>query len=192
MTRLISAPTIFMLIISLGWQPALMADASQRVTGFTAVTTSSPGFTVSSSTRIAWLLEDVNLKEDAPLSGKHTRILLHEEIEAAMQEKGLNVLKSGSPSDYLLAYTIASESTLDDETLLKRYNISPGFNAPTTGNNIYEKGTLLIHIINANTRQTVWQSVVQANIHSKLSDEQRRTNIRAVVRSMLRKLQVVS
>ena len=177
-------------LIGIGLHQVSIADTPKHAIGYSAVTTSSPHFSLSTATRIAWLLEDVSLNKDAPISDKYTRQILHEEITNIMQEKGLSLLNSGSKCDYYIAYTVASESTLDDETLLKRYNISPGFNAPASGRNVYEKGTLLIHFINANTRQTVWQSVVQANIHSKLSDDQRRANIRAVVRSMLGQLKV--
>ena len=190
MTRLILRSLLFASLIGIGFQQTLIADTAKHSTEYSAVTSSSPHFSLSTATRIAWLLEDVSLNKDAPISEKYTRQILHEEITNIMQEKGLRLLSSGSKCDYYIAYTVASESTLDDKTLMNRYNISPGFNASTTGNNVYEKGTLLIHVINANTRQTVWQSVVQANIQSHISDAQRRDNIRSIVRSMLRKLQV--
>ena len=107
-----------------------------------------------------------------------------------MQNNVISITPFGSPSEYYLSYTLASESTLDDAALLKRYNATPGFSAATHGANVYEKGTLLIHIIDAKTRQTLWQSVVQANIQNDASDAQRRANIHTVVKSMLDKLKV--
>ena len=97
---------------------------------YSAVTTAAPNFKIYRGSRISWLLEDVSLKEDAPISDKRAGEIIKEEITAAMQGKGLELLSSGSPSDYFIAYTVASESTLDDDTLMKRYRLSPGFKAP--------------------------------------------------------------
>ncbi|MCW8964128.1 MAG: DUF4136 domain-containing protein [Gammaproteobacteria bacterium] len=183
---------LFTLLITIGWQQTIIADTAGHVPAFAIVSTSSPNFSVSSRTRISWLLEDININSDAPFTAQRAQELVRRAIAEVMLSKGLPVAPSGSSSDYYIAYTLASESTLDDGTLMKRYNISPGFNPSKSGANVYEKGTLLIHIIDANTRQTVWQSVVQANIQSDISEEQRKANIRSVVQSMLKKLPVTS
>jgi len=170
---------------------AQTTNASPR---FAAVTTSSPGFSVSRSSRISWLLEDVEFKKDAPVSNKQAKEIIDEVITREMQNKGLTINSSGTPADsfpdYYIAYTVASESTLDEKTLLQRYRISPGFNPPGTGSQVYEKGTLVIQIIDAKTRQTLWQSVVQANIHTDISDDERKSNVASIVKSMLGKLPV--
>jgi len=184
--------TLFALLITIGWQQTIIAETAGRVPAFAIVSTSSPNFSVSSRTRISWLLEDININTNAPFTAQRAQELVRQTIAEVMLGKGLPVAPSGSPSDYYIAYTLASESTLDDETLMKRYNISPGFNPSTSGGNVYEKGTLLIHIIDANTRQTVWQAVVQANIQSDISEEQRKANVRSVVESMLKKLPIAS
>lgn len=180
------------LLFAMVMQQPLLAEEQQQLNPrmFAAVSTSSPGFSLSSSSSISWLFEDVDIKQDAPISGERTKEALKQEISAEMLNKGFTIGPSGSPSDYYVAFTAATESTLDDATLLKRYKVSPGFNSAATGNRIYEKGTLLIHIIDAKTRQTVWQSVVQANIKADISDDQRRINIKAIIQSMLRKLPV--
>jgi len=181
------------LLIALVIQQPLLAETQNNIQPrqFAVVSTSSPGLSFSSTSRFSWLFEDVDIRKDAPISGQRIKEILKQEISAAMQNKGFTVAPSGSPSDYYIAFTAATESTLDDDTLLKRYKISPGFNSSKTGKQIYEKGTLLIHIINANTRQTVWQSVVQANVKTGISDDERRKNIKSIVQTMLRKLPVV-
>ena len=181
---------LIMLLASFAWQQTIMADSTGRAPVFSIVTTGSPNFALSQKSGISWLLEDVDIKSDAPISTDKAQEMLKEAIIEVMQNKGISITPFGSPSGYYLAYTLASESTLDDATLLKRYNATPGFNTSTPGVNIYEKGTLLIHIIDAKTRQTLWQSVVQANIQNDASDAQRRANIRMVVKSMLDRLKI--
>ena len=181
---------LIMLLASFAWQQTILADTSGRAPTFSIVTTGSPNFALSQKSGISWLLEDVDIKSDAPLSTRKAKEMLKEAIIEVMQNKGISITPFGSPSEYYLAYTLASESTLDDAALLKRYNATPGFSAATPGANVYEKGTLLIHIIDAKTRQTLWQSVVQANIQNDASDAQRRANIHRVVKSMLDKLKV--
>lgn len=184
------------LLIAIVTQQPLLAEqqnynTSPKFAIATVATNSSSGLSFSPSSSFSWLFKDVDIKQDAPISGQHIKEILNEEISSEMLSKGITIASSGSPSDYYIAFTVATESTLDDDTLLKRYKISPGFNAPKTGNNIYEKGTLLIHIINAGTRQTIWQSVVQANIKEDLGDDVRRARIKSIVKTMLRKLPVV-
>lgn len=186
----LSSHILIVLLAGMTWQQAVLADTAGRVPAYSIVTTGSPGFVVSSKSRFSWLLEDVNIKANAPLNAQQAQKMLKEAIVKVMLDKGIPIAPSGSPSDYHMAYTLASESTLDDATLLKRYNASPGFSTSTPGINVYEKGTLLIHIIDAKTRQTVWQSVVQANIQNEVSDDQRRANIHSVVRAMLGRLKI--
>lgn len=188
--KLFSYPALLLLIMTLGWQQSIMAQTSGGVSGFTILSNSSPGFSVTTASRFAWLLEDVEINKDAPINAKKAQEMVRNAIAEDMQMKGLPISPVGSPSDYHVAYTLATESTLDDETLMKRYNISPGVNTSSQAANIYEKGTLLIHIIDAKTRQTVWQSAVQAGIQYDISEDQRRANIRSVVRTMLRNFPV--
>ena len=159
---------------------------------FAVATTSAPGLSINPSSRIAWFFDDVTINKDAPISEKEIRELLKTEIGSMMQQKGFEVTKSGSPADYYLAFTAATESTLDEATLLKRYKVSPGFEVSGSNKGIYEKGTLLIHLIDANTRATVWQSAVQAGVQTDIGLEKRRENIRTIVRAMLNKLPIAS
>lgn len=181
---------VLLLIITLGWQSPAIAQTSGPVPGFTILSNSSPGFSVTTASRFSWLLEDVEINKDAPINAQRAQEIVRNAIAEEMQMKGLPISPVGSPSDYYVAYTLATDSTIDDETLMKRYNISPGVNTSSQGANIYEKGTLLIYIIDAKSRQTKWQSAVQAGIQYDISEEQRKANIRSIVRTMLRNFPV--
>lgn len=188
--KLFSYPALLLLITTLGWQQSIMAQTSGGVPGFTILSNSSPGFSVTTASRFSWLLEDVEIKKDAPINAQRAQEIVRDAIAGQMQMKGLPIAAVGSPSDYYIAYTLATESTIDDETLMKRYNISPGVNTASQGANIYEKGTLLIYVIDAISRQTKWQSAVQAGIQYDISEDQRKANIQSIVRTMLRNFPV--
>ena len=58
--QFLSYPVLF-LIITLGWQQSIMAQTSGGVPGFTILSNSSPGFSVTTASRFAWLLEDIEI-----------------------------------------------------------------------------------------------------------------------------------
>jgi hypothetical protein len=157
---------------------------------FLAATNSKPGLVIPRSAKFSWLFSDVDIKADAPVTEKGIKDIIQEEIEKAMQAKGFSVAASGKPADFFIAYTAATESTLDDDTLLRRYKVSPGYHVGKEEDSVYEKGTLVIHIVNAETRETVWQSAAQGGVQEGISDAQRHSNIGKIVTVMLSRLPV--
>ncbi|TNF98208.1 MAG: DUF4136 domain-containing protein [Gammaproteobacteria bacterium] len=191
--KVIIRSTSLVAVLILGMQQQVMAAenaTTNTMPKFLATTSSAPYLSITKSSRFSWLFEDVDIKADAPVTKKGIQTIVKEEIEKVMLTKGLTVAESGKPSDFFIAYTAATESTLDDDMLFKRYKISPGYKVPNDGSQVYEKGTLLIHVINANTRQTVWQSAAQGGVQENISDAQRRININKIVTVMLRGLPV--
>lgn len=148
------------------------------------VSRSSRNFAVTPNARFSWLLANVN--DDPRLPGSQIKSLIVQSIQEAMLARGLAIESSGKLplADYYIAFTAALESSLDDATILKRHGIVPGYPSQA-GSSKHEKGTLLIHVIDARTRQTVWQSAAQGAVDFSISEELRKRRIQVLVSQMI-------
>lgn len=138
-------------------------------------------------TRFAWLFADVEDQQRFPKS--RIMPIVEQSIHKAMLARGYPINQSNKLSlpDYYVAFTVALESSLDDAAIFKRYGLVPGYSSQGVTSQ-YEKGTLLIHIIDAKTRQTVWQSAAQGAVDLTISDVLRKQRIQTLVSRMIRGL----
>lgn len=148
------------------------------------IAVSTPGLTVQSGARFAWVAEAINLYRDERLDSTSMQYLIEKSIRANLADLGFAFVDDEKAADYTIAYTAALESSLDDETILKRYGLVPGSMSIPEGNPRYEKGTLLIYAFDNRTGQVVWRSAVQAAVDFSLESEERKQRIEPIVRDM--------
>jgi hypothetical protein len=127
----------------------------------------------------------------AALSGdvpKHLDVALvnrmvTETIDDLMTDKGF--VRSSAASPFLtVQYVLAIGTSLSDERLNRRYDISPGL--PEAGNlRKYPKGTLVVDIVHAPSKGLVWRGAAQAYAEGGLPEKRMRANIRAILKRML-------
>jgi hypothetical protein len=73
--------------------------------------------------------------------------------------------------DLLIGYTLTIKRSLTDHDINRRFAIYPAPHIELEKSNIYEKGTLIIDIINANSRVLIWRGVIKSSVNLDLSDD---------------------
>jgi len=152
------------------------------------ISVSTPGTKIPQGASFAWLPKAIGLYKDERLDSTTIQYLIEKNIKTSLAGMGFRFVGSETAVDYTIAYTAALESSLDDTTILRRYGLVPGNMRIPQGDPMYEKGTLLIYVLDNNTGDVIWRSAVQAAVDFSLDNEERKKKIEPIIRDMFRSL----
>lgn len=126
--------------------------------------------------------------------------LIRETIEQVLQDKGMR--PDAENPDVWIGFTAAVERDLETGVINQQYGYAPGFGAPlqsgpgyrryipgwapgTESMRVYEKGSLILDIVDADSEKPVWRASAQAEIDRDRPDEVREQRLRDAVTQML-------
>jgi len=132
-----------------------------------------------------WLPGAVKFIDNPKLKHVPIEHLIQNSIVKTLNDMGYQQSGQGSQTDFYVGYIAALEESLDDATINKTFGINPGFIVANKDQGNYEKGTLIIDIVNARTKITVWRGALQAEVHFDRTDEERKTRIELAVSRLL-------
>ncbi len=118
---------------------------------------------------------------DNPLLDAHIR----RAVVAELRSKGFTPPKQGEP-DFYVAYHAGVKDLIKGSST-QNYIGDRAHGTYTTISDIqpYREGTLLIDIVDAASKQLVWQASAMAEVDPGMNSEERDTRIHQVVRAML-------
>ena len=125
---------------------------------------------------------------------------IRDAIGAELERNGVRQVDV-SP-DVLVGYSAAMDKELDVSTVNLQYGYAPGFGAPmvtgpgyrrytpgwapkTKSVRSFEQGTLVLDIIDAKTKDLLWRSSAQAEVHRDAPEAERERRLQEAVRRML-------
>jgi len=138
--------------------------------------------------RFAWPQGGTHSYMDTKLKNVPVISMLKDIIQEQLIQKGFKHTTSTDESDFLVMFTVAVEGALSDEAINKNFGIQPGLQSNAKQNNEYTKGTLVIDIQNKFTQQSLLRGAIQGFAKFDLSNEERKTRLKAAVRNVLDKL----
>ncbi len=98
---------------------------------------------------------------------------------------------SGEAPDFLIGYHAAVQGGMDGTTVNSYYGYGwGGWYGGVYGNNYvryYEKGSLIIDIVDASRREIVYRGTAEAEVDRTMSQETRDAQLKAAIEKMLRK-----
>ncbi len=130
--------------------------------------------------------------DDPRMDNLQLQELLRAAINNTMTEKGYQAAAAGVQGDLLVGYIITLNDARTDEEIADSYGVQASINVPTPDPARYEKGTLVIDILDSSTGLMAWRSALQGFASFQISDEQRRHRINEMVQRMLSGLPVRS
>ena len=148
------------------------------------IAVSTPGVTVPRGASVAWLDKAINVYRDERLDSATVQYMIEDAIRSSLVENGYRFVDDRSAAQYTIAYTAALESALDDATILRQFGLVPGNLTVPVNNPTYEKGTLVIYVLDGNNGDVIWRSAAQAAVDFSLENEEREQRIERVVRDM--------
>ena len=170
----------------------LMAENTPRPAGFTLASSSVTGYSVLPGARIAWHEQGRELMRDSRLTDSQLQPVIEGTLRIQLGQLGLRFEQNPSQADLLLAYTAATERSLSDQELLRRFGLVPGYSAPENRAASYERGSLVLYLVDPTNGRVVWRCAAQTLIDFDAQPEIRRQRIEAGIASMLETLPVTS
>jgi hypothetical protein len=164
-------------------EPAQVTDVKLRQSS--VVSTSSANFKPQKGDTVSW---QGGISVHAPDGVDITDNLvadLKAKIDKQLVAKGYVFTPQGLAPDYLIHGVIVVGNELNEKQLRDVLGFEPGLVAT---NQKYEKGSLLLLLVNPNSYSTDWRGVVQVFTAPGLTEQERDQRFDYIIRSLLRPL----
>lgn len=152
------------------------------------VYTSDPTFNPQPGNFYSWLPEATRVYGDQRVPEDSVEGVMRDAIRNELGARGYHYTASQADSDFMVGYTVALESALDDAAIVAKYGLQPGLVGSGVDNTRYEKGTLIVYLVEPGRMQVVWRAALQGLVVLDLPQEMREPRIRAAVNRVLARL----
>ena len=163
----------------------LGAEETKRLGGFSIAATSANDFTAMPETRFAWHRQALEIHQDDRLQGSDIAEMIETAIRNRLESLGYRFVDTASEADLLIAYTAAMQEALNDQELLTRFGLLPGYPALTAADSSLGRGALVLYLVDRNDGQVVWRCAAQTLVDFDAEPQMRRQRIGAGIASML-------
>lgn len=165
--------------------------AAVQALPFNIVSTGDSRVDLTAATTFSWAAATQVPTGDPRMDDVQLQKLLRAAISNAMTEKGYQATAAGAPADLLVGYSITlNDDARTDKDIVDNYGVQASINVSSPDPALYEKGTLVIDIIDSRTGLMAWRSALQGFTDSRISEQERRQRINLMVQRMLAGLPV--
>lgn len=181
----------FTIVLSVGCSSQdkrnIFSDYPPEMTRFSIISISAPGFSASPGSTFSWHPVMSQREKAADNSINEARVLLDPILVNSMQQKGYQINKwVRAKSDYWLAYTVLFEDAMSEDVMIKKFGMEPGFVNNQASS--YEKGSLIVDLIERRSQKTVWRSSAQGLVAPEIPEDLRRVRLESAIGQMFSSL----
>jgi len=151
----------------------------------TIVSISNPEIRVLSSKKFTWSPRSIYVYDDERFGDFPLKETFEKDIKQILTKNGFTYVPSEEEAGIIVGYVLALESALSDMDINNLYGINPGFAADKSDTDKYEKGTIVIDIIESRTNRMIWRGALQGMANFEVSGEERKKRIKTVVNRLL-------
>jgi len=166
-------------------KPAVNRDIRVRAMPFTAVSTMDPMADVSSAVSFTWSPRMREIHSNPHEAQVLDQESLEKAISNALQKKGYEYTWRGGLADLRVGYLVVMNGVMSGKEINDRFGIQPGLDLQAPDNVRYEKGTLVIDIVDMKTGRTAWRGALQGFADLRISKEDRQQRFDNMVMFML-------
>ena len=185
-----------LIIVLLGWlsacvtvvedQPKQPPSAlEQELRRTSVISTSDPGFNPQPGARVAWRDGLQVLSSDGKQINPDLKEKIKSHIDRNLAGKGFRFSQPGQPIDYWVHGLILLGDELNEEKLGQILGFEPGLVSQSRN---YEKGSLVLILVNPNNPATKWRGVVQVFTSTELTEAERELRLDYIIRSLMHPL----
>jgi hypothetical protein len=166
-------------------KPAVNRDIRVRAMPFTAVSTMDPMADVSSAASFTWASRMREIHSNPHEAEVFDQESLENAISNALQKKGYKYTWRAGLADLRVGYLVVMNGVMTGKEINDRFGIQPGLNLQAPDTVRYEKGTLVIDIVDIKTGRTAWRGALQGFADLRISKEDRQERFDDMVMFML-------
>lgn len=149
-----------------------------------AITFSQSSFWLERGENLFWHTDLLYLDGEAREKPQDVQPFLKREIENYFVLKNNFFVEDKSTAKYSVVAVMILGDGASAHDVLKQYGLSPSFK----GNRRYEKGTILVAVLDAGDDSILWRGALQANVRMTLPAEQRRERVRDAIAGLLKNI----
>lgn len=150
---------------------------------FSVVSSGDSAADISAAETFGWARSGA-ARQPAP-AGMQAETLVQDAIVSTLQQKGYRQVATAGEADLLVDYHIALGDAAAGSALAGTYGVQPSINVDSPDPEKYEKGTLVIEVIDSRTGLSAWRSALQGFAGMDLPAAQRRERIELMMQRML-------
>ena len=163
--------------------PVESPQPPQRV-AMVSVTDSS--YTMSASKNlVSWKAGGSYIAPSERISADIMKPLIESAISNALQAKGYQFVSDPDKAQLLVSYVAGLETELSDADITQRFGVMPGFQAKNPDKAQYEKGSIIVDIVDVGAGKSVWRGAIQGFASVELSDDERRKRLEKIMSELI-------
>lgn len=164
---------------------------SVRFSDTAIIAVQDPNVTVRKGSTFAWLPAAVQFYDDERLGNVPVKKMIEAEIVKNLRAKEVTLVDSVNGARYAIGYTAALESSLNDETIIRRFGLLPGNSQVPENDTNIEKGSLIIYVYENNSNSVIWRSAAQVGVNFDMPIEKRKKRTQRIIAEMFQTFNVV-
>jgi hypothetical protein len=168
-----------------GQQSAMSRSIRAQPMPFTVVSTVDPMADVSSAVSFAWSPRMREIHGGPHEDEVPEKEALENAIGNALRKKGYEYTWRAGLADLRVGYLVVLGGALSGKEIDDRYGIQPGLDLQSPDAVRYEKGTLVIDIIDMKSGRTAWRGALQGFADLEISKQDRQERLDDMVMFML-------
>lgn len=144
----------------------------------------NPNKKLPSSGTFSWISDGIRIYADDRFDIVEFRQLLRQNVEDTLMQKGFVPSTSG-PGTVQVGCVAALEETLDDLEINQFYGFNTGWSPGGRSPQKYEKGMMILDIVDGRTGMSLYRGAVRANMDPDLPEKIRKERLELVVAQLL-------
>jgi hypothetical protein len=106
-------------------------------------------------------------------------------IKEILLEKGYRFDDTANNPHLQVSYLAALEEEVSDEEIVRRFGIMPGFNRQSPDASRFQKGTIVIDIMDVEMGKSVWRGAVQGFAALEKSQDERKKRVKSIFQELM-------
>lgn len=174
-------------IVLLGLILIYINNVSAEQNPYAVISVSNPEIKVLSSNVFSWSDKSRYVYNDERLGGFPLKEKFQSDIKDKLTANGYFFSDNENKASMVVGYVIALESSLNDMDINSLYGINPGYinKDKAKSGNEYEKGTIIIDILEARTSRSIWRGAIQGMAEFGITDAERESRLKSAVDRLL-------
>ena len=184
--RFFAVSMLALVMLGCAQQQASSGQAAKvQATPFSVVATGDSNFNASQAQTFSWSSSMQEVTGVPRLNEVPFRDMLKASISDNLNAKGYRYQGEQGPGDLVVGYSVSLDDSEMNSDAARRSGVIPSLNFSTPDPEKYEKGTIVIEVIQSTNGIVAWRSALQGFAIIDMDDADRRKRLDGMVQRML-------
>lgn len=134
---------------------------------------------------VGWKPGGLHVVPDDKFNVNDMTLAIESAIKEILLEKGYRFDDTATNPHLQVSYLAALEEEVSDEEIIRRFGIMPGFNRQSPDASRFQKGTIVIDIMDVEMGKSVWRGAVQGFAALERSQDEREKRVKSIFEELM-------